>query len=340
MRFKGKADLLHLVVLLSGTRTGLTLREIKDELRVSYRTAQRMLAALRDRFEYMLEDVESDENAKRWRMRSANLRALLDPEPAELMELDAAAKRLRREGAAAGRAEALERLLAKVRRAMQDTSLRRAEPDLEALMQAEGTAVRPGPRHEVAEALLLALRHAILASARMRLRYGADLANARDHVVEPLGLLHGQRPYLVAQIKGSERDPTMFRLDRVHEYGLLAESFRRETPFDLASFAAGSFGVWRDKPVAVCLRFSAGAARDVVAFHFHPRQETEVQDDGSVLVRFTAGGQLEMCHHLLSWGEAVEVLQPPELRGMIADWASRAAAHHAQVPEEQIDGAT
>ena len=39
-------------------------------------------------------------------------------EPAELAELEAAARRLREEGAAAGRAEALDRLAAKLRSAM------------------------------------------------------------------------------------------------------------------------------------------------------------------------------------------------------------------------------
>lgn len=333
MRFKGKVDLLHLVVLLSGTREGLTLAEIRRELDVSYRTAQRMLAALRERFEHTVEETETDGPAKAWRMRPGELRGLLAPEPAELMELDAAAERLRREGAAAGRAEALERLGAKVRGAMRDRDLSRAEPDIEMLMHAEGTAFRPGPRHRVPEALLMALRQAILASARVKLRYGADPSKAREHVVEPLGILHGPRPYLVAQIKGMGPDPTVFRLDRVLGHEMLDESFRRDAPFDLASYAAGSFGMWREVPVAVCLRFSGTAAQDADCFQFHPLQEVEHGEDGTLLVRFTAGGQREMCFHLLTWGDTVEVLHPPGLREMLAEWAGTAAAHHALVPD-------
>jgi predicted DNA-binding transcriptional regulator YafY len=35
--------------------------------------------------------------------------------------------------------------------------------------------------------------------------------------------------------------------------------------------------------------------------------------DGSLLVEFTASGWVEMAWHLMSWGSAVEVLEPPEL---------------------------
>ena len=39
--------------------------------------------------------------------------------------------------------------------------------------------------------------------------------------------------------------------------------------------------------------------------------------DGSTLVSFRAGGLLEMCWHLYTWGANVEVLQPPELKTMM-----------------------
>ena len=52
-------------------------------------------------------------------------------------------------------------------------------------------------------------------------------------------------------------------------------------------------------------------------FHFHPTQVLEPQDDGSLIVRFTAAGWLEMAWHLYQWGDKVEVLAPQELREMV-----------------------
>src|SRR3954451_302642 len=62
MRFEGKADLLHLAVLLSGSREGIGIAQIQRDFGVSHRTAQRMLAAIRERFSD-LEEVDGDERA-------------------------------------------------------------------------------------------------------------------------------------------------------------------------------------------------------------------------------------------------------------------------------------
>ena len=39
--------------------------------------------------------------------------------------------------------------------------------------------------------------------------------------------------------------------------------------------------------------------------------------DGGLLVEFSASGWVEMAWHLVSWGKAVEVLDPPELSIML-----------------------
>ena len=43
---------------------------------------------------------------------------------------------------------------------------------------------------------------------------------------------------------------------------------------------------------------------------FHPIQVVTDMPDGSLLVEFTASGWVEMAWHLVSWGNAVEVLEP------------------------------
>ena len=45
----------------------------------------------------------------------------------------------------------------------------------------------------------------------------------------------------------------------------------------------------------------------------------EELEDGSLLVRFRAGGKLEMCWHLFTWGEHVEVVEPAQLRPALLD---------------------
>jgi predicted DNA-binding transcriptional regulator YafY len=52
-------------------------------------------------------------------------------------------------------------------------------------------------------------------------------------------------------------------------------------------------------------------------FQFHQSQTHESCDDGSLIVRFYAGGLLEMAWHLMKWGKHVEVLEPPALRSLL-----------------------
>lgn len=103
-------------------------------------------------------------------------------------------------------------------------------------------------------------------------------------------------------------------LDRISDVSALDESFVAQE-FDLASYAAQSFGVFQEAPQDVVLRFSPDAVDDAVEWVFHPSQTLERQEDGSLIVRFRCGGMLELSWHLFTWGDAVEVLKPYNFQG-------------------------
>ena len=66
-------------------------------------------------------------------------------------------------------------------------------------------------------------------------------------------------------------------------------------------------------------RFTPKAAADARQFLFHPTQRFEEEPDGSLIVRFHAGGALEMCWHLFTWGGEVEVMSPPRLNKLFQE---------------------
>jgi predicted DNA-binding transcriptional regulator YafY len=110
---------------------------------------------------------------------------------------------------------------------------------------------------------------------------------------------------------------------------VLKEPAARPIDFDLQKYCQRSFGVFQndDEMSEVVLRFTPKAAARARQFEFHPTQTLEEREDGSVIVRFTAAGLLEMTWHLYTWGDQVEVLNPPVLREMVhphrrADFAS------------------
>ncbi len=96
----------------------------------------------------------------------------------------------------------------------------------------------------------------------------------------------------------------------------------RDRDFDLATHAAHAFGSFHDEREygEVVWRFSPAAATTARDFLFHPTQTITEEDDGSLTVRFTASGHLEMAWHLYIWGDTVDVLAPDSLRTLVAQY--------------------
>ena len=197
---------------------------------------------------------------------------------------------------------------------MRPDALRQAEPDIAALMEAEGIAMRPGPRPVIAAGVLPTLRRAILGMQLVVVRYaGPDAEAPAARILCPYGLLYGGRGWLVAHVDELP-EMRLWRLDRIASVDLLDRSFQRREDFSLPEYSARSFGVFQEEPVGVVLRFTPEAAADAAHWVFHPSQVLEREATGSLVVRFRAGGLQEMCWHLFTWGEAVKIIEPELLR--------------------------
>ena len=328
VRYEPSQRLLRLALRLSATRTGVTLDEMAQEVGMSRKTAERLrdvLAALFPQLDFW----DDEERVRRWRLPNTALIGLAEPRP----EAIATVETLARECAARGesdRAQLLRDAAGTLRALMRPAALRRAEPDIDALMQAEGIAMRPGPRPSLDASLLPTIRRAILGMQLIVIRYGASAVEPPvTRVLCPYATLYGGngRTWLVAHV---EHLPEMrlWRLDRITSIDLLDHSFPRREDFDLAAYAAQSFGVFQDDPIEVVLRFTPDAATDASCWKFHPSQTTQREPDGSLLVRFRASGAREMCWHLFTWGTAVEVLAPDTLRGGLIKMLEVTERHH------------
>jgi predicted DNA-binding transcriptional regulator YafY len=139
-------------------------------------------------------------------------------------------------------------------------------------------------------------------------------------VVEPHGVLIGIRRYLVARPKAETAGPLRYYVaERIQSAELTGESFQREPGFDINQHAQKAFGAFQSDSEygLVVWKFKPNVATHARAFLFHPTQVLEDQPDGSLIVRFSASGHLEMCWHLYMWGDQVEVLAPESLRKMV-----------------------
>ena len=317
MRHEKANNLLQLALEMQAARGGLSLDDIEDKFDVGRRTAMRMRDAVLEVFPHA-DEVETDERKKRWRLPKGTLDRLVGLTADELGDIEVAIDLLKRKNLP-DQAASLEGVLTKLRAVMSPTMANRVETDLDALLEAEGLAMRPGPKPRSRTMVIEDLRDAVKACRKVEIQYrNRNTRRINKRIVHPYGFLYGHRHYLVAYnlVKGAQ-GYRLFSLPNIERVLPQDDYFERDEGFSLEAFSQQSFGVFQEAPFQVAWRFSPRAAVDAQDFLFHPDQETELQQDGSLIVRFTAGGALEMCWHLYAWGADVEVLEPQALRDMV-----------------------
>jgi predicted DNA-binding transcriptional regulator YafY len=325
MRHDKAAMVIDLARRMAASAEGLTLDDMARETGMARRTVERMRDAVLQLFP-TAEEV-SDPPTKRWRIRGGLSAFEQAPTATEMLELTKAARALQASGEPT-RAAALESLERKLKSAMRSTALNRMAPDLEALVRAETIAVQAGPRPTADEAMLTAIRAAVLSQSPLGFTYSRPDAEPRRRVVAPCGLMFGRANYLVAADRETGRVQT-FRLDRMSAVER-QEGFAPPPPeFDLAAFAGQSFGIYQDEIEDVVLSISPEGAAEARGWRWHPTQTLEDRADGGVVVRFRASGMRELAWHLFTWGEQVTILAPERLKAVMAGEiaaASRALA--------------
>ena len=189
-------------------------------------------------------------------------------------------------------------------------AINRIEPDAGALLEAEGYAFRPGPKIIINTEHLKKLRYAIIACNRIKIKY--DSTHNKDwREIFPYGFLYGNKHYLIAW-DPSKRLMCYYNLNKIKEIEVLSTYFKRDPKFSLKEFSAQAFGVFQEKPFDVEWLFDKEVAEAAQQYRFHPNQEVIQTPDGTLTVKFRAGGAREMDWHLYTWGKHVKVIKPED----------------------------
>lgn len=312
MRFEKSEQLLQLAMMMQASTAGIGLAEIQAEFEVGRRTAERMRDALSRLFP-QVEEIRQDDKTKRWRIPPGVLSGMLQLTAEDLAEMKTAIDMLRKENLDT-HADNLNRLWLKMKGLMRPEIARRVETDLEALLEAEGHAMRPGPKPRINPQVLYILRESIKGFRKVRITYHSRFkGDVTERVICPYGFVYGVRHYLIAWCDHSDGIRT-FSLPNITDITLLDENYQKDSGFDLKTYAERSFGVFQEEPYKVVWKFSPAVADDVREHHFHPSQTVEEQPDGSLIVTFTAGGWKEMCWYLMTWEGEAEILEPAHLK--------------------------
>jgi predicted DNA-binding transcriptional regulator YafY len=231
------------------------------------------------------------------------------------------------------------RLLPNLRGTIYERALQRAlekfslalpeEMSVDPARLAESLSVAPGAVTPRDLKIFETLADAIRERRRLAIDYYTASRDvlSRDRLIDPYHLrLSNDLWYLFAYCHRRQR-VLPFAVHRIRRVRATRQTFERAENFDIDRYLAGSFRTWRgDGHYRVVLRFPRTVAARAAEKTWHPSQTTELEPGGSLRMRFELSDLHEVLRWVLSWGADCEVLEPAELRAMIADEMKRMSA--------------
>jgi predicted DNA-binding transcriptional regulator YafY len=122
-----------------------------------------------------------------------------------------------------------------------------------------------------------------------------------------------------------------YKVERIRSATLTQDRYEIPDDFDPDRWLANSWGIWSSEGTPterVRLRFTAEVAHRVREAIWHRSQQLTELPDGGVELAVTVAGIVEIRPWVLSWGDGVEVIEPPELRDAVASAVRAAAARY------------
>ena len=144
------------------------------------------------------------------------------------------------------------------------------------------------------------------------------------HILHPYAIFFRKSDwYLEARSNQSENTSLTFKILRFRNVMLSDETFEMPEDFSLSENLASRWELFSGDPVGVTLKIAARKAYLVTEKERHRSQEIiERCPDGAVIVRYEVPKE-DFTFWVLSLGDAVEVLDPPEFRAEFQETVKR-----------------
>jgi predicted DNA-binding transcriptional regulator YafY len=172
------------------------------------------------------------------------------------------------------------------------------------------------------------LRRAIREHRSVSINYQSNqVPHPTQRGLDPYALVHRWGWWYVVGFCHLRDEVRTFRADRISEISLSDATFSISPEFDLQAHLKNEFQA--QPQVKAKLKVDADAT-----WLFKGNQSywesIEEQADGSLIVTFSAPALEWAASTALAYGPAVEVLDPPELRRMVAEWLQVASAKYSK----------
>ena len=170
------------------------------------------------------------------------------------------------------------------------------------------------------------LRRAIREHRTVIMNYqSSQVPHPSRRSLDPFALVHRWGWWYAIGFCHVHQEIRTFRVDRITDIALSERTYSQPTDFNLKSYLKNE--VQTPPQVIARLRFEAETAH--IPGGTQSYWETiEPQPDGAVETTFSAPSLEWAASTALAYGPAVEVLSPPELRAMVAEWIKATAGKY------------
>jgi len=189
-RYSRVSDILDLAIFMSSKLQGVTIKDIEERYNVSRRTAERMRDSLTCIFP-SVDEIETDDVQKHWGFINYSIAQFVTFTPKEVANIEQCQRRTTNKEMKEELGKTVEKIKAFNRK--HETSL---ENNIELFMQTEGYAVRQMPQYKISLDALEVIRDAVQHS-----KVVTGIYHDKKRTIEPLGMIYGEKIYLVAREK-------------------------------------------------------------------------------------------------------------------------------------------
>ncbi|MBR2525542.1 WYL domain-containing protein [bacterium] len=302
-RYSRVSDIIELATFMASRPQGITINDIIEKYNVSRRTAERMRDSLLNIFPQIIELDEIEDSHKHWGFVDYSIKELINFDSKEIANLCLLQNRTTNKELKEELGKTIDKI--KTLQVKKQTSI---QNNIEMIMQTEGYALRQMPQYKIDDEIIIKIRESLKNSFKIKCQY-----HEKNRVLEPLGMIYGEKIYLLAKEPKKGNDIYTYLLHKIEKPKLTKEKFDRGD-FDLKEYSKRSFGVYFGEILNVKLQFDKEIAQDVLSYNFHPTQKSQLQDDGTVIVKFKASGDKEIMWHVFKWGNKVKILAPKTLQ--------------------------
>lgn len=141
-----------------------------------------------------------------------------------------------------------------------------------------------------------------------------------EYTIEPYALVNAKGGFYMVGRWSEKNEIRTFAVERIKDIEQIGPRHTYDIPedFSVEKYFKGAFGVIASKPVLVKLKFE-GLLKDYLKGRRWPGLKKLTEENGSLIMTLKIGITRELISWILSFGDHVEVLEPPELRAKVVE---------------------